>query len=155
MPKIGQQSALRPRPLLGSAGFWRPCPPRKGPSDRIADPHAWTLVSSRSARAKRGQIEEQSRTAGARSSPPRWPTARAAQAGRHFCSLSEPAACTGSNGWWPTTHAGLRAAIREDLAEAAVQRSYVHVLSNALVLPAAQGGRRLPSGAALAVRPPQ
>src|SRR3954453_17187665 len=47
MPKIGQQSALRPRPLLGSAGFWRPCPPRKGPSDRIADPHAWTLGEAR------------------------------------------------------------------------------------------------------------
>src|SRR4051812_13945102 len=43
MPKIGQQSALRPRPLLGSAGFRRLCPPRKGPSDRIADLHALAL----------------------------------------------------------------------------------------------------------------
>src|SRR3954454_20501218 len=44
MPKIGPQSALRPRPLLGSAGFWRPCPPRKGPSHRIADLHAFALT---------------------------------------------------------------------------------------------------------------
>jgi len=29
--------------LLGSAGFRRPCPPRKGPSDRIADLHALAL----------------------------------------------------------------------------------------------------------------
>src|SRR4051794_15158585 len=46
MPKIGQQSALRPRPLLGSAGFRRLCPPRKGPSDRIADLHAFALSTS-------------------------------------------------------------------------------------------------------------
>src|SRR3954467_12853792 len=45
MPKIGQQSALRSRPLLGSAGFRRPCPPRKGPSHRIADLHAFALHS--------------------------------------------------------------------------------------------------------------
>src|SRR3954453_11059221 len=44
MPQIGQQSALRPRPLLGSAGFWRPCPPRKGLSDRIPDLHALALA---------------------------------------------------------------------------------------------------------------
>src|SRR4051812_31548902 len=44
MPKIGQQSALRPRPLLGSAGFRRPCPPQKDPSDRIADRHAFALA---------------------------------------------------------------------------------------------------------------
>src|SRR3954447_14529222 len=36
---------MRPRPLLGSVGFWRPCPPRKGPSDRIADLHAFALPS--------------------------------------------------------------------------------------------------------------
>src|SRR4051812_2119786 len=30
--------------LLGSAGFWRPCPPRKGPSGRIADLHAFALA---------------------------------------------------------------------------------------------------------------
>src|SRR3954453_20545885 len=54
MPKIGQQSALRPRPLLGSAGFWRPCPPRKGPSDRIADLHAFALHGHRAGR-QRGQ----------------------------------------------------------------------------------------------------
>src|SRR3954447_5716286 len=44
MPKIGPQSALRPRPLLGSAGFRRPCPPQKDPSDRIADLHAFALA---------------------------------------------------------------------------------------------------------------
>src|SRR3982750_4620552 len=46
MPKIGPQSALRPRPLLGSAGFRRPCPPQKDPSDRIADLHAFALIDS-------------------------------------------------------------------------------------------------------------
>src|SRR4051794_25666582 len=44
MPKIGPQSALRPRPLLGFAGFRRPCPPQKDPSDRIADLHAVALA---------------------------------------------------------------------------------------------------------------
>src|SRR4051794_36494448 len=44
MPQIGPQSALRPRPLLGSAGFRRPCPPQKDPSDRIADLHAFALA---------------------------------------------------------------------------------------------------------------
>src|SRR4051794_2527687 len=47
MPKIGPQSALRPRPLLGSAGFRRPCPPQKDPSDRIADLHAFALGRAR------------------------------------------------------------------------------------------------------------
>jgi hypothetical protein len=41
-------------------------------------------------------------------------------------------------------HAGLRAALREALAEAAYQRCYVHFLRNALdtVCPAADNGRR-------------
>src|SRR5215217_5174285 len=47
MPKIGPQSAMRPRPLLGSAGFRRPCPPQKDPSDRIADLHAFALRAIR------------------------------------------------------------------------------------------------------------
>jgi transposase-like protein len=54
-------------------------------------------------------------------------------------------------------HAGLRAAIREVLPEAAYQRCYVHFLRNALdyvprkSLPTGltRGGRRLPAGAAL------
>ena len=84
----------------------RPGPLRPGPQRTGTESASWkaegTAVSSRSARAKKGQIEELNRTVGARSSPSRWPTARGAQAGRSFCSLSEPAACTGSNGWWPT-----------------------------------------------------
>src|SRR3954462_1399751 len=36
---------MRPRPLLGSAGFRRPCPPQKDPSDRIADLHAFALTA--------------------------------------------------------------------------------------------------------------
>src|SRR4051812_21185872 len=84
-----------------------PGPLRPGPQRTGTKSASWkaegAAVFSRSARAKKGQIEEQNRTAVARSSPPRWPTARAAQAGRSFCSLSEPAACTGSNGGQPTT----------------------------------------------------
>src|SRR4051794_4958797 len=57
MPKIGQQSALRPRPLLGSAGFRRLCPPRKCPSDRIADLHAFALLDK-----GHGRIEERTIT---------------------------------------------------------------------------------------------
>jgi transposase-like protein len=51
-------------------------------------------------------------------------------------------------------HAGLRAALREVLAEAAYRRCYVHFLRNALdYVPRRR--RRLPAGATLALRPPR
>ncbi len=50
-------------------------------------------------------------------------------------------------------HAGLRAAIREVLPEAALQRCYVHFLRERPRPSSAQGRRRLPAGIALAVRP--
>ena len=50
-------------------------------------------------------------------------------------------------------HAGLRAALREVLAEAAYQRCYVHFLRKRARSRASKGRRRLPAGAALAIRP--
>ena len=52
-------------------------------------------------------------------------------------------------------HAGLRRAIEEVLSEAVWQRCYVHFLRNALGSHAAQAGRRLLAGVALAVPPPR
>jgi putative transposase len=52
-------------------------------------------------------------------------------------------------------HEGLKRAIRETLPAAAWQRCYVHFLRNAARSSAAQGRRRLPAGAALALRPPR
>ena len=48
-------------------------------------------------------------------------------------------------------HEGLKRAIREVLPEAVWQRCYVHFLQERARLRAAQGRRRLPDGAALAV----
>ena len=62
-----------------------------------------------------------------------WPTARADPSWRDFLlGLRERAALHGVEFVVADDHAGLRAAIREVLAEAAYQRCYVHFLRNAL-----------------------
>ena len=66
---------------------------------------------------------------------------------------SRRAACTAWSSSSPTTIAGLKAAIREVLPEAAWQRCYVHFLQQRAGLRAAQGRRRLPAGVALVLRP--
>ena len=106
----------------------------------LAEPFAYLILDARYEKVReRGVVMSQAVLIAvrvdwddvARSSPSRWPTARAAHPGRLPARLA-PARLNGVEFVVADEHAALRASVREVLPEAAFQRCYVHFLRNVL-----------------------